>query len=59
MAFSQAFYNQNSILRINVMVVDDDPVFLRIMSQRLENFKHRGKIFFSSYYQKRMLFISS
>ncbi|KAL0888407.1 hypothetical protein Bca101_012390 [Brassica carinata] len=41
MAFAQAFYNQSSVLRINVMVVDDDPVFLQIMSRMLENFKYR------------------
>ncbi|KAG2262852.1 hypothetical protein Bca52824_069931 [Brassica carinata] len=41
MAFAQVFYNQSSVLRINVMVVDDDPVFLQIMSRRLENLKYR------------------
>ncbi|KAJ0266203.1 putative two-component response regulator ARR21 [Hirschfeldia incana] len=44
MAFAQAFYNQSSVLRINVMVVDDDPVFLQIMSRMLENFKHRDPL---------------
>ncbi|KAL1196844.1 putative two-component response regulator ARR21 [Cardamine amara subsp. amara] len=36
-----AFNNQSSVLRINVMVVDDDPVFLQIMSRRLEMSKYR------------------
>ncbi|CAH8312617.1 unnamed protein product [Eruca vesicaria subsp. sativa] len=41
MAFAQSFYNQSPVLRINVMVVDDDPVFLQIMSRKLENLKLR------------------
>ncbi|ESQ40655.1 hypothetical protein EUTSA_v10016040mg [Eutrema salsugineum] len=41
MAFAQSFYNQNSGLRISVMVVDDDPVFLQIMSRMLEKSKYR------------------
>ncbi|RID42624.1 hypothetical protein BRARA_J02495 [Brassica rapa] len=41
MAFAQPFYNQSSLLRINVMVVDDDPVFLEIMSRTLEKLKYR------------------
>ncbi|CAH2073735.1 unnamed protein product [Thlaspi arvense] len=41
MAFAQSFYNQSSVLRINVMVVDDDPVFLQIMSRMLEKSKYR------------------
>lgn len=48
MAFAQAFYNQSSVLRINIMVVDDDPVFLQIMSRMLENLKYRGKILLSN-----------
>ncbi|KAF8115586.1 hypothetical protein N665_0025s0054 [Sinapis alba] len=41
MAFAQSFYNQSSVLRVNVMVVDDDPVFLQIMSRMLESYKYR------------------
>lgn len=48
MAFAQPFYNQSSLLRINVMVVDDDPVFLEIMSRTLEKLKYRGKILLSN-----------
>lgn len=42
MAFPKSFDSQNSDLRINVMVVDDDPVFLGVMSRMLENSKYRG-----------------
>ncbi|KFK25116.1 hypothetical protein AALP_AA8G067800 [Arabis alpina] len=42
MAFAQSsFYNQSPVLRINVLVVDDDPIFLQIMSRMLEKSKHR------------------
>ncbi|XP_018475514.2 putative two-component response regulator ARR21 isoform X2 [Raphanus sativus] len=41
MAFPKSFDSQNSDLRINVMVVDDDPVFLGVMSRMLENSKYR------------------
>ncbi|CAL9247463.1 unnamed protein product [Arabidopsis halleri] len=37
MAFAQSFYNQ----RINVMVVDDDHVFLQILARMLEKNKYR------------------
>ncbi|XP_020876306.1 putative two-component response regulator ARR21 isoform X2 [Arabidopsis lyrata subsp. lyrata] len=40
MAFAQSFHNQSSILRINVMVVDDDRVFLNILSRMLERSKY-------------------
>lgn len=42
MAFAQSFDNQSSDLRINVMVVDDDPVFLGVVSRMLEKSKYRG-----------------
>ncbi|KAH0931217.1 hypothetical protein HID58_008334 [Brassica napus] len=45
MAFAQSFDNQSSDLRINVMVVDDDPVFLGVVSRMLEKFKYRDPSF--------------
>jgi len=42
MASAQSFYNQSSVLKINVMVVDDDHVFLDIMSRMLQHSKYRG-----------------
>lgn len=42
MAFAQSFDNQSSDLRINVMVVDDDPVFLGVISRMLEKSTYRG-----------------
>ncbi|XP_018475515.2 putative two-component response regulator ARR21 isoform X3 [Raphanus sativus] len=44
MAFPKSFDSQNSDLRINVMVVDDDPVFLGVMSRMLENSKYRDPL---------------
>ncbi|KAF8118739.1 hypothetical protein N665_0002s0052 [Sinapis alba] len=41
MAFAQSFDNQSSDLRINVMVVDDDPVFLGVISRMLEKSTYR------------------
>ncbi|EOA17908.1 hypothetical protein CARUB_v10006317mg [Capsella rubella] len=41
MAFAESFHNQSSVLRINVMVVDDDPVFLKVISRMLEKSKYR------------------
>ncbi|KAG7608419.1 Signal transduction response regulator receiver domain [Arabidopsis suecica] len=41
MASAQSFYNQSSVLKINVMVVDDDHVFLDIMSRMLQHSKYR------------------
>ncbi|CAH8267616.1 unnamed protein product [Arabidopsis lyrata] len=40
MAFAQSFYNQSSVFRINVMVVDDDHVFLQILARMLEKNKY-------------------
>ncbi|CAN6805506.1 unnamed protein product [Brassica oleracea] len=45
MAFAQSFDNQSSDLRINVMVVDDDPVFLGVVSRMLEKSKYRDPSF--------------
>jgi len=47
MAFAQSVYNQSSVLKINVMVVDDNRVFLDIWSRMLEKSKYRGKILLS------------
>ncbi|KAL9842155.1 putative response regulator and transcription factor RR-B-type family [Arabidopsis thaliana] len=41
MAFAQSVYNQSSVLKINVMVVDDNRVFLDILSRMLEKSKYR------------------
>ncbi|CAH8388751.1 unnamed protein product [Eruca vesicaria subsp. sativa] len=41
MAFVQSLNNQSSILKINIMVVDDDPVSLEFLSRMLERSKYR------------------
>ncbi|KAL0728496.1 hypothetical protein Bca4012_024589 [Brassica carinata] len=41
MALAQSLNNQSSVLKINIMVVDDDPVSLEIMSRMLERSKYR------------------
>ncbi|XP_023634260.1 putative two-component response regulator ARR21 [Capsella rubella] len=41
MAFGESFHNQSSVLRINIMVLDDDPVFLEVISRMLEKSKYR------------------
>ncbi|CAF1880565.1 unnamed protein product [Brassica napus] len=41
MTFAQSLNNQSSVLRINIMVVDDDPVSREIMSRMLERSKYR------------------
>lgn len=49
MAYAQSLYNQSSGLKINVMVVDDDSVFLQVTSRRLEKSKYRGKCLINYY----------
>lgn len=44
MTLAQSLNNQRSVLRINIMVVDDDRVSLEIMSRMLERSKYGGKI---------------
>lgn len=44
MTFAQSLNNQSPVLRINIMVVDDDPVSREIMSRMLERSKCRGKV---------------
>ncbi|XP_023636771.1 putative two-component response regulator ARR21 isoform X2 [Capsella rubella] len=44
MAFVESFHNQSSVLRINIMVVDDDPVFLNVISRMLEKSKYRDPV---------------
>ncbi|KAG2279431.1 hypothetical protein Bca52824_050651 [Brassica carinata] len=41
MTFAQSLNNQSPVLRINIMVVDDDPVSREIMSRMLERSKCR------------------
>ncbi|CDY67763.1 BnaAnng25110D [Brassica napus] len=41
MTFAQSLNNQSSVLRINIMVVDDDPVSREIVSRMLERSKYR------------------
>ncbi|XP_010423240.1 PREDICTED: putative two-component response regulator ARR21 [Camelina sativa] len=41
MAFAESLHNKSSVLRINVLVVDDDPVFRGYISQMLVKSKYR------------------
>nr|AAC77865.1 putative two-component response regulator protein [Arabidopsis thaliana] len=55
MAFAQSVYNQSSVLKINVMVVDDNRVFLDIWSRMLEKSKYREITVIAVDYPKKAL----